>query len=932
MALFEHLGHVGHVTEVRVVPKDGSPVLTGFFENQSQLASVCAQYQSAGKTQIGLLPRPRTLFERAPNVMRGYVPTTLVTDIKFVTCVTLTPPMQWEDEDIVKMVERFRAKGQPAPLVLQCSGAWSVVHAIKPVEICEDNRNEILAVLQTMSKQYGIVMPGTVSTTDLLQWLDWPIDTHTPSEYTHNLTIGAFFPRSIATGLPKVVLQKINEKPRSNLAKLYRGVGKIDLLEADGSPFVATPENLDRRFLDEVAGQWRSMPIDELAAAVFTRQDGHAKGKGRSYCVQIAIDARAANQPPSVVARGEANDDSPFSDEDQDVRPLTLKQKVYALTFEDRQTAFDTFRARRQGVPIFDKAEMIVEHIRTSGGRFYYNVLTNTASMVYKGKQLIVDVNDSRYCAWFDTEIGCDQAKSSHGTQLTRAISSYIAAHDENEDFLRVKKSEWGHYDRKNGIIYLCMDPNNAEIIRIAPAKDGVPDVSIVKNGFDKIVLKCMDGRETRFIYHKDNAKGWDIFRDDVHGGQALLPIIQLASTCYNLAAIIPGHLGRPIKHHKGGQGSGKSFAMYDIEQAFYGRRVATGYQRREALSSSVDSTGPFITFDNCEAEQRDTFRPLFRLFATGASDTTRRLYTNSERVNYVPNGTLIITAIEGESMIEDLERVFEFEFIKIRQANLKRLSEVARAEMLCEHSNLITSALFDMLSLHVLPNIHEKLESALSFVRTRCKSNPKARNNDFLLWMLVMMDALAPHLYTSAPAVVPDENGEPYNNGEPVGADTPRELFYIWLDKQSKGHKAADRDANQVLEALETIKDAALTQMHKTGVIGNDYPRATTIEAVCIKEHDGGVWVIGPMTIPQLYRLCCKLWKDLGRRIPWKVARNLGDRMRTATTNLEESGWVAHKQKRKIGNNDVWCLQYDPPLDNVILLPLPPVVAVDDQ
>lgn len=916
MTLFEHLGHLGHLTEVRLLPKDGSAVMSGFFDEQQTLVSIFAQLEQRGKVQIGLLPRPRALHARAPNAMRTNVQATLPSELELLTCLALSPPTYWDDEQINALIESFRAKDQPPPHVIQTNGKWLAIAAIRPVALRDDNRADVLTVLAQYAARYTSVYDGTTSTVDLLQWVDWPIDDHTPAPYLQNAVIERFIPKTIATGLPATVLARINDKPRSTLAKLFKGAGKIDLLEPDGTPFNPTPENYDRRFIDAVAAEWRSLSNDELAAALFARPDGFAKAQGRAYCLQQAHAARAANPAPD--AHKHANDD-PWA-EGNDVPPETLGEKLKRLYFEEVSSAFQTRWLPRNGVPIKDKAQAIVEHLRAGGARFYFSVVTGVASFVYKGKQLIVDVSDPKYCAWFVTEITTFGARTPKGRELTEALASYISSHQEDECFFRVKKSEWGHFDHKTGVVYLCMDPDNAEIVRIAPAHEGKPDVQVVPNGYNKVILKCMEGRERKFVYHADNAEGWKLFRDHVHGGQALPPVHQLASTCFNLAALIPGHQARPIKHHKGGQGSGKSYAAYDLEQAFYGRRCARDFAKKEEFMSAIDGTGPWVTFDNCEAEARTQFRRTLRTFATGSGGTVRKLFTNSERVNYMPNGTPIITAIEGDAAIEDLERIFEYPFEKQRQSFSARLSETERAELLCENTNQITSAVFDMISLHVLPDVQNKLENALTFLRKL--DHPKARNNDFLRWVVVMTDAFAGTLYAAPPQVAYADDGTPYNNGEPISADTPRDLFSLWLDKQSRGHKDADRDANAALEAIQAIRDAGSVRMSALGIGNNAYPRVVRVDIVQVTEHETGQWVIGPATVTELYRVVCRLWKDQGRKVPWSVARNLGDRLRAAAgASLKDAGWDFVRTGQKRDNNELYILQYNPTPDNVISL-----------
>jgi len=65
------LAHGAHgVSEVRVIRPAGGIVGIGFFDDEEAFVRECVRINAAGNVYVGIQPRPRRLFELAPNVVR----------------------------------------------------------------------------------------------------------------------------------------------------------------------------------------------------------------------------------------------------------------------------------------------------------------------------------------------------------------------------------------------------------------------------------------------------------------------------------------------------------------------------------------------------------------------------------------------------------------------------------------------------------------------------------------------------------------------------------------------------------------------------------------------------------------------------------------------------------------------------------------------
>jgi hypothetical protein len=70
-ATWRWLAHGAHgVSEVRVIRPAGGIIGIGFFDDEEAFVRECVRTNAAGNVYVGIQPRPRRLFDAAPNVVR----------------------------------------------------------------------------------------------------------------------------------------------------------------------------------------------------------------------------------------------------------------------------------------------------------------------------------------------------------------------------------------------------------------------------------------------------------------------------------------------------------------------------------------------------------------------------------------------------------------------------------------------------------------------------------------------------------------------------------------------------------------------------------------------------------------------------------------------------------------------------------------------
>jgi len=517
---------------------------------------------------------------------------------------------------------------------------------------------------------------------------------------------------------------------------------------------------------------------------------------------------------------------------------------------------------QRVDIEIASKADKVVQFLVDQGAEFYHFKTSLETVFVLEGTQYSIDIRDSAYQTWFTTNVQLFGPQSSRGRELTSAIRVAV---EMNERCHKPDGSKWGHFDREAGILYLCFDPEHAEIVRIRPAEGGKSRVDVVPNGTDNVTLRGPIGRGAKFEYTHDALReGFALFKKDIHEGQALNERERLMSMCFNLSTLIPDLRQRPIKFHRGPSGSGKTYAGYDWQICIYGRRYSSEYRDIPSLLHAIKHAGAFITQDNAESAVRRRFEQVYLVASTGSTHTLRKYYTESTHVVFEPNGTLCLSAIEPMTKSEEIRRAFEFGFSAEFHTS-DRETPTSREIRLQRNADFMLSALCEAFSLYVLPDWEHRYNERVKFIRAECPNTSKSAFIDWLGWMLHMCESLGKYLWNA-------ERG-----GQGFDAET---IFKHYLTEMSTSERGARIEGDSALACMETLKWEGVNVICEKFHDYDHNPRHTYIHTVRVERYPTGTVTIGPVTTAQLFKAFSGVSKSSGTRFPYEHGRALGARL----------------------------------------------------
>lgn len=860
---------LGPVAEVHVY--QGSQRLVGFYSDLELLEQVLQANPSAF---LGLQPRPEHLLVRSPNKLSATAQPAAESDIQtFQNTLVHFYSDQVDDARGVDAALLFQEKAATPPLAVSWTGEHGgVIIPVSPITV-EDQVG-----LQAQLATYGRKVSEVYHTycdhiavkpvlNELIPIQDLKIVKK--AQRRANPKLGAFLQPEI----PAKVREWLSH-PNAHITKLWESRVRLGV-DPHGNELEKTPEAYDAAFLRAAVSKSKgSLTLDELIGALWNRPNNSFKGKplgideARKLCEQVLnenlVDQVSAAPPTApLYEEPESYETSPNT---------TLRDRLAGDYFVWSDTAGRY--VSRADVEAETKALKVVNFILQNGGELYHFNSTNETVFVLDRIQYVVDSRDPAYAKWFLTNVKFFTADSGKGKELTSAVGLCIRSHPE----CRIsERSRWGEFARKQEVLYYCLDPHHISMIKVSP--QGLEEV---ENGHEGFTLRAPIGRKRKFKLHSDFEKGINMFKELIHQGQALSELERLFSTAFNLVMMIPDHQQRPVKFHKGDAGSGKSFAAFDFERVFYGEKYSSEYQDKPSLLAALKAAGPIVTLDNAETKDRRKFEQVIRVAATGASHTARKLYTTDTQIVYEPNGTLVLTAIEGMTQEEDLSRTFEFNFDKSFHLR-NRLNPTSRAQTIEENSDLMLSSLLTILSTKVLPDWEKRFNDAIDFVDHEVPRTEKHRFNDFMAWILIMTECYGEYLWDE------ERGGQPFN---------ARSLFRAWVTSLADLDAEASVMADPILTCLNTYRrDGTLRIVNSTGY---SQTSSQIHESIEFTWHPTGRVVVGPTSANQLWTALCNVAKHNGLPRPHENARIFGTRLDGLDRKnvLRDGGWTRTKHE----------------------------------
>ena len=155
-AAWRWLAHRAHgVSEVRVIRPAGGIIGIGFFDDEDAFVRECVRTNAAGNVYVGIQPRPRRLFDTAPNVVRPLKTGAGRKDIEVITAtvIDLDPALRLEHNAVggldfthARRLVRRRRAGKPHRLERKTvsgnssSGFRAIARAMPTCAFCPAGR------------------------------------------------------------------------------------------------------------------------------------------------------------------------------------------------------------------------------------------------------------------------------------------------------------------------------------------------------------------------------------------------------------------------------------------------------------------------------------------------------------------------------------------------------------------------------------------------------------------------------------------------------------------------------------------------------------------------------------------------------------------------------------------------------------------------
>lgn len=884
--ILKFLGHLDYgVTELRL-ERPGKPALIGFFDDPDAIDQTIADYADDGTLLVGVQPRIPALLERSGNKLKEGIPGAASHEIIGVGTIGVEVHKEPNDEERIDsstVAMRFVAKNpQSSILALTWAENFStVLVGIRPIPA--ESTNEILPQLHTFARMAGREEDAEfVALTDWTAYIPLNAVVLSTAARVEQPKLRAFLHREI----PEHVHHILNKSAQGRLNQLWLGKAKRVGTDNKGQELSHSAANYDRQFITELlAKHGKDLTLEDTINTLWNRPGSAARADGmdavKELCEELYDRYKRASKKemnrdvpkPGQSAKREFSPDTPLGDR------LRCDYYVYSPR-QERYTA-------NVGIDLMEKARKVIKFLEDNGSDFFYFAAEGETVFTYEGAQYVVDTDDTDYCTWFTTHVEMFAPRSQYGKSLTDGIVAAIQSHPKCR---KPKSNHWGHLNRRERTMYLCFDPDNREVVRIRPSEDGSPNVDIVPNGTDGITLRGPLERTHALKYTPGpKLEARKLMREIMLESQPLPDHLKLISLMFNITTLIPSHRTRPIKFHRGYQGSGKTTAGKNWIYLLYGKLVGGEYTSVPEFVQDVKAAGPMVFHDNAEAKERRPFMRAYRVMATGMAVNQRVLYKTAKKATFEPNANILISAIEPMEQGEDIDRCFEFEFDSSYWSDAFMRDDERREDLIVSNGDAMLSWIFDRFSTKLLPNFDIEYEDALRFVeQSFTRMSGKGRYSNWIAWMYLMLKHFGPELRPK------DANFD------------AKQIMATYISELEVADHEARIQADPCMSCFDQLRLDAIKQMMQEYEWQDRLIEKVVHNVVVTRTPGTGVITIGPLTTAQLHRCFMVVSRHANINFPYREARQLGSRLSglVRDTTFLASGWERKQLPGRAHNN----------------------------
>lgn len=707
--------------------------------------------------------------------------------------------------------------------------------------------------------------------------------------------------RELYRPIPQRVYDMITRSPNGPLAKAFGSRGRPSPITEKGESQPVTEATFDYQLVQWMAKSKAQFSKQEIVDTLWNRRPSPLFGDPK------AIDEFVEKVCEETRLKSGTRPKAPHRPEVHISIGDNLREILFPMYYSFNENTQS--HVNRTDYETKFKVDAVFQFLQVHGASFYHFTKSNEVLFLLDGKPHMVDYRDEDYASWFDEHVQLFTSQDARGKELTRGLRTKI----KNWEGTKKGDSVWGRYDGVNEVMHLCFDPKHVNVVRVEAAEDGKANIRIQPNGTDDVTLRGMTHRleETVFEYAPGqlDGPGWQHFMTHIHHGQSLQvePVnYRVMSTIFNLCCVLPLHQHRPLKFHYGAPGSGKTEAAKDFVRILYGQAAAGHYVETVNLLKDMSDGGPITVQDNAESKDRWRFNQVYLVPASGLSTKFRKYFTDSDQRVFLPNGSLIVTAVEPMHRPEEIRRTFEFPFDITHRESWRakeRKDFTLRTSELSKVNNLMLSAILDLFSVRILPGFEARYANAIEWLNTRHDElyGTKKDYSDWYGRMLAMLEA----------------------THDLFDVEDARATFVDWMADVSRADAQSTVSGDSLMALLESVRNEGVIKMVQTEARTKftDEPcnKAFVGELPVTRTIEMGVTVyhIGPCSANQLYATVAPIARKQGVYLEAKSARALGRRLAALKSKSAFAlmGWECEALGRdRTANVETWMFRFTRP------------------
>jgi len=472
-----------------------------------------------------------------------------------------------------------------------------------------------------------------------------------------------------------------------------------------------------------------------------------------------------------------------------------------------------------------------------------------------------------------------------------------------NERGDAVEVMSWLHTNRETDSVYVNLNSPKNTILKLSPGRN--PE-ELMNGTNPEGVLLSSSPKIKPFEYSSDAqpSEAFSAIKSLIFDNLACEKEVRYLILCWLIYFIfIDFNKTRGLMKFTGPAASGKSTAASMLSYLLYAQDLAG--QGSAAASFSEGSQLPLLIQDNIE--NRDLNKNLVNFLLLGANTaprSKRKGGSDSGVVTEFVKALILITAIEPfpGNLPELISRTYEVTFEKRHQKSGFVEDEAFRG--IVKSRNMVLSGLLNIAAKEILPRLAER-SAWLSVLQKDYPGHNKARTNEFLSLLLVILESVVKHIPYY------DKNHVAYGEGADV-----KDILDGWIRYQNELAAETGTSGNSILNILDgiirVVDQEMKTKTDLTHVPHPDfemevYEYTHNIYGITmLKSMDQSCTVVdedgshpGRMKIFQfeatsahLHDIINRYCREVGTRNPYENPTVLGCRIKNDLTFIERGGW----------------------------------------